>query len=163
MMKKINKVEILLVILVLIVIAAGLLLPKTGELALLDELCNSSVLWIVCVYVVVKVVRNKASKKALGAGLVIVCFALALWFSKDLVLDLSAGPQTIELKDIQVSESQGPTGIFSHHYYLTGSHNNETLRFEISAKEYSQLKPGASVTAEVYKHTRRIVSITEMM
>ena len=60
-MKKINKVEILLVILVLIVIAAGLLLPKTGELVLLDELCNSSVLWIVCVYVVVKVVRNKAS------------------------------------------------------------------------------------------------------
>ena len=159
-MKKINKVEILLVILVLIVIAAGLLLPKTGELVLLDELCNSSVLWIVCVYVVVKVVRNKASGKALGAGLVIVCFALALWFSKDLVLDLSAGSQTIELRDIQVSESQGHTGIFSHHYYLTGSHNNETLRFEISAKEYSQLKPGETVTAEVYKHTRRIVSIT---
>ena len=154
MMKKIN---------IVIVIAAGLLLPKTGELALLDELCNISVLWIVCVYVVVKVVRNKTSKKALGTGLVIVCLALALWFSKDLVLDLSAGPQRVVLSDIQVSEAQGHTGIFSHHYYLTGSHNNETLRFEISAKEYSQLKPGASVTAEVYKHTRRIVSVTEMM
>ena len=163
MMKKINIVEIILVILVLIVIAAGLLLPKTGELALLDELCNISVLWIVCVYVVVKVVRNKTSKKALGTGLVIVCLALALWFSKDLVLDLSAGPQRVVLSDIQVSEAQGHTGIFSHHYYLTGSHNNETLRFEISAKEYSQLKPCASVTAEVYKHTRRIVSVTEMM
>lgn len=146
-------------ILVLIVIAAGLLLPKTGELALLDELCNISVLWIVCVYVVVKVVRNKTSKKALGTGLVIVCLALALWFSKDLVLDLSAGPQRVVLSDIQVSEAQGHTGIFSHHYYLTGSHNNETLRFEISAKEYSQLKPGASVTAEVYKHTGRIVKV----
>lgn len=159
MMKKINIVEIILVILVLIVIAAGLLLPKTGELALLDELCNISVLWIVCVYVVVKVVRNKTSKKALGTGLVIVCLALALWFSKDLVLDLSAGPQRVVLSDIQVSEAQGHTGIFSHHYYLTGSHNNETLRFEISAKEYSQLKPGASVTAEVYKHTGRIVKV----
>lgn len=146
-------------ILVLIVIAAGLLLPKTGELALLDELCNISVLWIVFVYVVVKVVRNKTSKKALGTGLVIVCLALALWFSKDLVLDLSAGPQRVVLSDIQVSEAQGHTGIFSHHYFLTGSHNNETLRFEISAKEYSQLKPGASVTAEVYKHTGRIVKV----
>ena len=163
MMKKINIVEIILVILVLIVIAAGLLLPKTGELALLDELCNISVLWIVCVYVVVKVVRNKASKKALGAGFVIVCFALALWFSKDLVLDLSAGPQRVVLSDIQVSEAQGHTGIFSHHYYLTGSDHHETLRFEISAKEYSQLKPGASVTVEVYQHTGRIVSVTEMM
>ena len=158
-MKKIKKVEIILLILVLIVIAAGLLLPKTGELVLLDELCNISVLWIVCIYLVVKVVRNKAAGKALGAGLVIVCFALALWFSKDLVLDLSAGSQTIELRDIQISESQGHAGIFSHHYYLTGFHNNETLRFEISAKEYSQLKPGETVTAEVYKHTGRIVKV----
>lgn len=163
MMKKINKVEILLVILVLIVIAAGLLLPKTGELALLDELCNISVLWIVCVYVVVKVVRNKAAGKALGTGLVIVCFSLALWFSKDLVLDLLTGPQSVVLSDIQISESQGHTGIFSHHYYLTGSDHHETRRFEISAKEYSRLKQGASVTVEVYKHTGRIVSVTEMM
>ena len=160
MMKKINKVEILLVILVLIVIAAGLLLPKTGELVLLDELCNSSVLWIVCVYVVVKVVRNKASGKALGAGLVIVCFALALWFSKDLVLDLSAGSQTIELRDIQVSESQGHTGIFSHHYYLTGSDNeDEILRLEISGEDYGRLQQGQTVRVEYYKHTGRIVKV----
>ena len=159
-MKKINKVEILLVILVLIVIAAGLLLPKTGELVLLDELCNSSVLWIVCVYVVVKVVRNKASGKALGAGLVIVCFALALWFSKDLVLDLSAGSQTIELRDIQVSESQGHTGIFSHHYYLTGSDNeDEILRLEISGEDYGRLQQGQTVRVEYYKHTGRIVKV----
>lgn len=54
-------------------------------------------------------VRNRtllsASRKALGAVVVIVCFDLALWFSKDLVLDLSSGSQTVELKDIQVSES----------------------------------------------------------
>lgn len=109
------------------VIAAGLLLPKTGELVLLDEFCNLSVIWIVCAYLVIRVVRNRsllsASRKALGAGAVIVCFALALWFSKDLMLDLSSGSQTVELKDIQVSESLAHTGIFSHHYYLTGSDN----------------------------------------
>ena len=162
-MKRLKKQEIIFFILVLAVIAAGLLLPKTGELVLLDEFCNLSVIWIVCAYLVIRVVRNRsllsASRKALGTGAVIVCFALALWFSKDLMLDLSSGSQTVELKDIQVSESLAHTGIFSHHYYLTGSHNNETLRFEISAKEYSQLKPGASVTAEVYKHTGRIVKV----
>ena len=160
MMKKINKVEILLVILVLIVITAGLLLSKTGELVLLDELCNSSVLWIVCVYVVVKVVRNKASRKALGAGVVIVCFALALWFSKDLVLDLSSGSQTVELKDIQVSESLAHTGIFSHHYYLTGSDNeDEILRLEISGEDYGRLQQGQTVRVEYYKHKGRIVKV----
>ena len=147
-------------ILVLIVIAAGLLLPKTGELALLDELCNISVLWIVCVYLVVKVIRNKASGKALGTGLVIVCFALALWFSKDLVLDLSSGSQTVELTDIQVSESLAHKGIFSHHYYLTGSDNeDEILRLEISGKDYGRLQQGQTVRVEYYKHTGRIVKV----
>ena len=56
------------------VIAAGLLLPKTGELVLLDEFCDLSVIWIVCAYLVIRVVRNRtllsASRKALGAGVV---------------------------------------------------------------------------------------------
>ena len=90
-MKRLKKQEIIFFVLVLAVIAAGLLLPKTGELVLLDEFCDLSVIWIVCAYLVIRVVRNRtllpASRKALGAGVVIVCFALALWFSKDLVLD----------------------------------------------------------------------------
>lgn len=114
-MKRLKKQEIIFFVLVLAVIAADLLLPKTGELVLLDEFCDLSVIWIVCAYLVIRVVRNRtllsASRKALGAGVVIVCFALALWFSKDLVLDLSSGSQTVELKDIQVSESLAHTEI----------------------------------------------------
>lgn len=56
--RKIKKYEIILCILVLAVIAAGLLLPKTGELVLLDELCSTLVIWIVCIYVVVRVIHN---------------------------------------------------------------------------------------------------------
>ena len=44
--RKIKKYEIILCILVLAVIAAGLLLPETGNLVLLDELCNAAVIWI---------------------------------------------------------------------------------------------------------------------
>ena len=40
--RKITKYEIILGVLVLAVIVAGLLLPKTGELVLLDEFCNIS-------------------------------------------------------------------------------------------------------------------------
>lgn len=44
--RKITKYEIILCVLVLAVIVAGLLLPKTGELVLLDEFCNISVISI---------------------------------------------------------------------------------------------------------------------
>ena len=133
--RKIKNHEIILCILVLAVIAAGLLLPETGNLVLLDEFCDVAVIWIECI-------------------------AVALWFSKDIGLDLAAGPQTATLTDIQLSKAQAHTGIFSHHYYLTGSDNNGvTLRAEITGEEYSRLPQGGTVTIEYYEHTRRIVKV----
>lgn len=162
--RKIKNHEIILCILVLAVIAAGLLLPETGNLVLLDEFCDVAVIWIVCIYVIVRVLRNRTalpfSGRAAGVAAVIVCIAVALWFSKDLGLDLAAGPQTATLTDIQLSKAQAHTGIFSHHYYLTGSDNNGvTLRAEITGEEYSRLPQGGTVTIEYYEHTRRIVKV----
>ena len=162
--RKIKNHEIILCILVLAVIAAGLLLPETGNLVLLDEFCDVAVIWIVCIYVIVRVLRNRTalpfSGRAAGAAAVIVCIAVALWFSKDIGLDLAAGPQTATLTDIQLSKEQAHTGIFSHHYYLTGSDNNGvTLRAEITEEEYSRLPQGGTVTIEYYEHTRRIVKV----
>ena len=162
--RKIKNHEIILCILVLAVIAAGLLLPETGNLVLLDEFCDVAVIWIVCIYVIVRVLRNRTalpfSGRAAGAAAVIVCIAVALWFSNDIGLDLAAGPQTATLTDIQLSKAQAHTGIFSHHYYLTGSDNNGvTLRAEITGEEYSRLPQGGTVTIEYYEHTRRIVKV----
>ena len=162
--RKIKNHEIILCILVLAVIAAGLLLPETGNLVLLDEFCDVAVIWIVCIYVIVRALRNRTalpfSGRAAGVAAVIVCIAVALWFSKDIGLDLAAGPQTATLTDIQLSKAQAHTGIFSHHYYLTGSDNNGvTLRAEITGEEYSRLPQGGTVTIEYYEHTRRIVKV----
>ena len=162
--RKIKNHEIVLCILVLAVIAAGLLLPETGNLVQLDEFCDVAVIWIVCIYVIVRVLRNRTalpfSGRAAGVAAFIVCIAVALWFSKDLGLDLAAGPQTATLTDIQLSKAQAHTGIFSHHYYLTGSDNNGvTLRAEITGEEYSRLPQGGTVTIEYYEHTRRIVKV----
>ena len=122
----------------LAVIAAGLLLPETGNLVLLDEFCDVAVIWIVCI-------------------------AVALWFSKDIGLDLAAGPQTATLTDIQLSKAQAHTGIFSHHYYLTGSDNNGvTLRAEITGEEYSRLPQGGTVTIEYYDTRERQRTMKEM-
>ena len=162
--RKIKNHEIILCILVLAVIAAGLLLPETGNLVLLDEFCDVAVIWIVCIYVIVRVLRNRTalpfSGRAAGVAAVIVCIAVALWFSKDIGLDLAAGPQTATLTDIQLSKAQAHTGIFSHHYYLTGSdHNGEKVRAEITGEEYNRLPKGGTVTIEYYEHTRRIVKV----
>lgn len=162
--RKIKNHEIILCILVLAVIAAGLLLPETGNLVLLDEFCDVAVIWIVCIYVIVRGLQNRTalpfSGRAVGVAAVIVCIAVALWFSKDIGLDLAAGPQTATLTDIQLSKAQAHTGIFSHHYYLTGSDNNGvTLRAEITGEEYSRLPQGGTVTIEYYEHTRRIVKV----
>lgn len=70
--RKIKKYEIILCILVLAVIAAGLLLPETGNLVLLDELCNAAVIWIACIFVIMRILRNRTalsfSGKAVGGG-----------------------------------------------------------------------------------------------
>ncbi len=78
--RKIKNHEIILCILVLAVIAAGLLLPETGNLVLLDEFCDVAVIWIVCIYVIVRVLRNRTalpfSGRAAGGAAVIVCIAV---------------------------------------------------------------------------------------
>ena len=78
--RKIKKYEIILCILVLAVVAAGLLLPKTGELVLLDELCSISVIWIVCIYVVVRVIQNwKTGEKSTRTAGVIIAAVCAVY------------------------------------------------------------------------------------
>ena len=192
--RKIKKYEIILCILVLAVIAAGLLLPETGNLVLLDELCNAAVIWIACIFVIMRILRNRTamrilrnrtalsfSGKAVGAAAVIVCMAAALWFSKDIVPDLAAGPQTAILTDIQLSRTQAHTGIFSHHYYLLGIDpqgekirveisgqdyyllgidlQGEKIRVEISGQDYERLETAGSVLIEYYPNTKRAVKL----
>ena len=164
--RKITKYEIILCVLVLAVIVAGLLLPKTGELVLLDEFCNISVIWIVCIYVVVRVIHNwktgEKSTKTAGVIIAAVCAELCLWFTKDLAADLVSGTKTVILTDIEVRESQAHTGIFSHHYYLLGMDpQGERIRVEISADDYTRTRLAGNATAVLvyYEHTGRAVSV----
>ena len=85
--------------------------------------------------------------------------AAALWFSKDIVPDLAAGPQTAILTDIQLSGTQAHTGIFSHHYYLLGIDlQGEKIRVEISGQDYERLETAGSVLIEYYPNTKRAVN-----
>ena len=82
----IKKFEVVLCILVLAAIAAGLLLPETGNLVLLDELCSILVIWIVCICVIIRVIHNwktgEKSTKTAGAIIAAVCarrILLPIW------------------------------------------------------------------------------------
>ena len=160
--RKIQTYEIILCIFVLAVVAAGLLMPKTGSLVMIDEICDIVAVWIVCIYVIVRIIQSRgrfqASVKAVRILVIAACVVIGVLFTGSTALDLVSGPETARLTDIQVSRSQAHTGIFSLHYYLTGTDSRgERVRLEISGDDYTRLSGSSSVTVEYYRHTGRIV------
>ena len=162
MKRKIQTYEIILCIFVLAVVAAGLLMPKTGPLVMIDEICDIVAIWTVCIYVIVRIIQSRgrfqASVKAVRILVIAACVVIGVLFTGSTALDLVSGPETARLTDIQVSRSQAHTGIFSLHYYLTGTDSRgERVRLEISGDDYTRLSGSSSVTVEYYRHTGRIV------
>ena len=160
--RKIQTYEIILCIFVLAVVAAGLLMPKTGSLVMIDEICDIVAVWTVCIYVIVRIIQSRgrfpASAKAARILVIAACVVIGVLFTGSTALDLVSGPETARLTDIQVSRSQAHTGIFSLHYYLTGTDSRgERVRLEISGDDYTRLSGSSSVTVEYYRHTGRIV------
>lgn len=160
--RKIQTYEIILCIFVLAVVAAGLLMPKTGSLVMIDEICDIVAVWTVCIYVIVRIIQSRgrfqASVKAVRILVIAACVVIGVLFTGSTALDLVSGSETAQLTDIQVSRSQAHTGIFSLHYYLTGTDSRgERVRLEISGDDYTRLSGSSSVTVEYYRHTGRIV------
>lgn len=150
--RKIQTYEIILCIFVLAMVAAGLLMPKTGSLVMIDEICDIVAVWTVCIYVIVRIIQSRgrfqASVKAVRILVIAACVVIGVLFTGS----------TAQLTDIQVSRSQAHTGIFSLHYYLTGTDSRgERVRLEISGDDYTRLSGSSSVTVEYYRHTGRIV------
>lgn len=162
MKRKIQTYEIILCVFVIAVIAAGLFMPKTGPLVMIDEICDVLAIWTVCIYVIVKIIQTRGkfsgSVKAVRILVIAACVVIGILFTGSPAPDLVSGPETTQLTDIQVSTSQAHTGIFSHHYYLTGTDSQgERVRLEISGDDYTRLSGSGSVTVEYYRHTGRIV------
>ena len=151
--RKIQTYGIIFCIFVLAVVAAGLLIPKTVSLVMIDEICDIVAIWTVCIYVIVRIIQSRgrfqASVKAARVLVIAACVAIGVLFTRSTALDLVSGPVTAQLTDIQVSRSQAHTGIFSLHYYLTGTDSRgERVRLEISGDDYTRLSGSSSVTGE---------------
>lgn len=147
-------------ILLLFLIICSFLLPETGTLALLDEACDVLILWLVCIYVILFLIKKKKIQKKIQVLLIVLCLIVGCFLFHGILLDLITGAIQNELYDIQVRQSQGPTGIFSHHYYITGKNEEQdTLQFEISAQDFSNLSNAHHIALTYYEHTDRIVEI----
>ena len=91
----------------------------------------------------------------------VFCAAVCMWFTKDFAADLAWGTKTVTLTDIEVSETQAHTSIFSHHYYLMGTDSQGLrTRVETSADDYTMMSQTGNGTAVLvyYEHTGRAVS-----
>ena len=90
--RKIQTYEIILCIFVLAVVAAGLLMPKTGPLVMIDEICDIVAIWTVCIYVIVRIIQSRgrfqASVKAARILVIAACVVIGVLFTRSTALDL---------------------------------------------------------------------------
>ena len=86
-------------VLVFVVIGVGLLLPKTGPMALLDELFDVLIIWIAGAYIIYKLVRKgkmyDSKQKIIRNIIMVCCIIICLWFSKGIALDFINGANSL--------------------------------------------------------------------
>ena len=173
--KKINRIFLCILA---VLLAANLLLPNTGALVLLDEFCIVAILWTVITWCVIQAVglrKHSAAKAAISKKdiiLILVAIVIILsavfMISRNIVLDLIHGEQTIVLSRCSVEKAGTSKGIISLDYYLLGyDESGETQRFAIAGEDYYALLDrygehpvgGWSSTVHGYLYTGRVVSI----
>lgn len=159
-----NLKEMICYIAILILVSLSVMLPPSGKTALLDETCEVLIIWVAVCYAFWKIIKKQKTEKNQKMPIkisrtiiTIILILIGALFSSSLIIDLYIGPQTLTLDKVKVSNFQGYSGIFSHHYYLYGEDSSNTMhRIEISNQEYQKLKGQKEITIRYYKHTRRL-------
>ena len=162
-MKKVAIFDGVCVVIILAGIIGGLLLPVTGKLVLVDELCGGIAvlgtgLWLCKIAVNAWRAGNKKNGMLFSA-LTALLIAVSIVMAKDAVLDLMQGSTTVTLSDCSVEKRGASRGIISLDYYLTGTdEQGNTYTFEISGEDYMRLENKPSVTVEGYVNTGRVIT-----
>ncbi len=158
--------DIIICIIILTVILGGdFLLPNSGDLVLLDEIFDVSVIVIILGYVIYRlfkvIKKNAGYKKIIVIMLIILCFGICIYFSKNIVLDIINGPTEIELYDYMVSKKM-TNRIVETKYYINGKdeYSNKHI-MEISEDDANRIsaKYSSYVTIVYYKNTKRVIKI----
>lgn len=159
-MKKTPAFYTLLLALAAVSLVGLLLVPDTGELALLDAALGTILLALVAVMLAKPLIQGLREKRLAGlfpilAALVIVG-GLAAMNTVDIAKDLAAGPQRLRLSDIRVEKRATLKGVFSQRYYLTGeTPDGNSHRILISPKQYAAAQEGDTMNVLCYENIGR--------
>lgn len=164
--KKVKTFDLVYISALLVIVIAGVFMPKTGKLAMVDVAIDGIILWGIFVYLVLKIKKLKGCIRKniylYVVSLVLVLFSL--WNTKNLVFDLVLGPQEIKLYNIGIENRQSYIGIIGLHYYLRGTdENGDRHIIEISGSDYNFMK-GNTVDTMVltyYENTDRLYELGE--
>lgn len=155
---KIKKFDGIYISIAVLIVIAGLFLPKSGHLALLDVAFDTILFWAVTIYIVIKVrkIRGRIKENWYIYLLCLLFMVFSLWMTKNVVVDVIKGPQVIELQNIHVSKLQGTKGLSSLHYYMNGEDaEGKAYKIEISGQQYSSMSTRKTAVITYYENTKR--------
>ncbi|MBE6052872.1 MAG: hypothetical protein E7212_03005 [Clostridium sartagoforme] len=162
--KKVKTFDWVYISALLVIVIAGVFMPKTGKLAMVDVAIDGIILWGIFIYLILKIKKNKGGlKKNIYLYLVsLVLGFFSLLNTKNFVFDLVLGPQEIKLYDISIENRQSFRGIIGLHYYIRGTdENGDRHIIEISGSDYNFMR-GNTVDTMVltyYENTDRLYEL----
>lgn len=144
MNRKKELLEAFFLIILFLFIIAQLVLPETGIGGVLNEGSMAILFFGIGIFCICSIVKKKKKEKSaliLGIGLSIFAFIFGYRISERLIKDLMEGPHMIHLTSVTERETNGLSGLISHHYYLCGrDETGKKYEFEISSDEFYEIK-----------------------
>lgn len=163
MKKKLSKIDWVYIVVIIVCVLGELLLPATGKLVLLDELCGGVIVAILGLWFLKGTAITWSScgwkNRILFSMLTVLMLGVSMILAKDAALDLIQGSTTVELTDCSVEKRSGSLGVIGLDYYLWGTDaDGKEYRFTISGSDYERLKREKEVTVLGYVNTERVIA-----
>lgn len=165
--KKISTTSLVFWIAVLVVLFVDIfLLPKSGNLVLLDETFDNLIIIIFLGYIIYKVAnvikKNNGIKRVILILIIVICSGIIIYLPKNIILDVIQGPVKLQLYNATIYKRMS-TRVVGLKYYVNGEDiNGKRYSLEISGDDADRLSSKYFYqvsTIEYYKNTERVVSI----
>lgn len=166
--KKFSTKGLVFWICVLIFLFIGMfLLPKSGDLVLLDETFDTLVLIIFLgyiIYMLTKLIKKYAGiKRAVVILIIVICSGIIIYLPKNIILDIIQGPVELQLYNTKIYK-RTTNRIVGLKYFVDGNDvKGKRYYLEISSDDADRLSSKyfyQSSSIRYYKNTERVISIS---
>ena len=143
------------------------LLPKSGNLVLLDETFDNLIIIIFLGYIIYKVAnvikKNNGIKRVILILIIVICSGIIIYLPKNIILDVIQGPVKLQLYNATIYKRMS-TRVVGLKYYVNGEDiNGKRYSLEISGDDADRLSSKYFYqvsTIQYYKNTKRVISIS---